>query len=740
MHRINRRSESMFDGGDTSSDDEDDDRDAFGRIAKKKPRIISEDNKITNAKADAAVVAPPPRRHHHINAARQAKMDALLVELSSTKPTTDPGRSVMGGGGDEYGSLHDHNERDGRNGFGNDFDHHFTPQKKGSFVEPGMEHLTTNIFVGNLDPTTTEEELTDAFRRFGDLYSVKIMWPRNNDERSRNRNTGFVCFMHRTDAEDAMDSLDSHDPFDTGRRLLLRWGKNVKMNVKFGTGGVPTNLRKVKDNYRNTSNTSKQSNIADHGTKTLEVDRDKSSTSSTSLSTSLRPSDNASASDVTPVLLTTAYNPAIHLADSITVNIPSDPRRCEFITTVASFVSKDGSALEQKLIETHSLNRDYQFLTPHNNNNNNNDDENDNHDEVRFEEHIFYRWRVYSFSQGDGYSSWRTDPFIMIEPHGRFWIPPPLNTLAAQEEIDAEKSREDAILASQEERRKNCSVNTQQDGITTGAQMRRLNADNNGGAGVKLNQWERKVFHELLYEKLCASQESICETMAFAFDKSGAAHEISQLLLAAVLDSGNEISVDTRIARLFLLSDILFNSQQPGVKNAFHYRDAIEAMSPTVFESLGRHRGGRMTKNRLRKAVLSVLGAWANWSVYTTDFLDELESKFEGHEIKVSPKDVCENFDKNEESLNGEEDDTPPVPIPSTIENNAPAMLTSPQGTWTTANNNIDVQCSNNITTNGDTSDDDLDGESIDSIDGEEFDVVHDGEYVLDGVEQEKVA
>ena len=37
----------------------------------------------------------------------------------------------------------------------------------GSYVEPGMEHLTTNLFVGNLDPTTTEEELTDAFRQFG---------------------------------------------------------------------------------------------------------------------------------------------------------------------------------------------------------------------------------------------------------------------------------------------------------------------------------------------------------------------------------------------------------------------------------------------------------------------------------------------------------------------------------------------------------------------------------------------
>jgi RNA recognition motif-containing protein len=31
--------------------------------------------------------------------------------------------------------------------------------------------LTTNIFVGNLDPCTTEEELTEAFRQFGKIVS-----------------------------------------------------------------------------------------------------------------------------------------------------------------------------------------------------------------------------------------------------------------------------------------------------------------------------------------------------------------------------------------------------------------------------------------------------------------------------------------------------------------------------------------------------------------------------------------
>merc|ERR1719469_304201 len=96
---------------------------------------------------------------------------------------------------------------------------------------------TTNLFVGNLDPTTTEEDLSDVFRTVGDLYSVKIMWPRTAEERARNRNTGFVCFANRDDAAEALEGLDDTDPFRAGRRIVVRWGKNVKTKVRRGTGG-----------------------------------------------------------------------------------------------------------------------------------------------------------------------------------------------------------------------------------------------------------------------------------------------------------------------------------------------------------------------------------------------------------------------------------------------------------------------------------------------------------------------
>jgi U2-associated protein SR140 len=500
--------------------------------------------------------------------------------------------------------------------------------------------------------------------------------------------------MHRKDAEDAMDAYCDADPLETGRRMRLTWGKNVKKTVQFGTG-VPTHFRKKPRSGKKVEGLGMTS--AQRSAMEAEACRDEAQnkTPDASIDVNVSPSDQGPATkqSILAKSVGPVYDPAKHAATAIIVNAPSNPRRQKLITTIASFIAKDGSVLEQKLIERESHNPEFQFLLP-----------NDDADEERLAEHIFYRWRVYAFAQGDGFNSWKTTPFVMIQPNGRFWIPPQLNMEEAHREEEAEKQREESRMAAQEERRK--MLDEKDYDYMTGRQIERATGKDKRGA-IRLNDWEKETFHKLLREKLCATQDSICEAMAFAFDKSGAAAEISGLLKEALLESSNGISVDTRIARLYLLSDILFNSQQPGVRNAFQYRDAIESMSPEVFESLGKHgdgKAGRMTMNRLRNAVSSVLSAWTNWSVYNTNFLDLLECRFEGRDY-VAPK-VQQNINESDGPTNNETADLSSEQ--DATKNEQEVVSTTPRGAWTTSlpitDDNVD----------GEALDDETDGEVLD--------------------------
>lgn len=56
-----------------------------------------------------------------------------------------------------------------------------------------------------------EEQLCRVFGKYGPLASVKIMWPRTEEEKSRNRNCGFVAFMNRKDGEKALDDIEGKE-------------------------------------------------------------------------------------------------------------------------------------------------------------------------------------------------------------------------------------------------------------------------------------------------------------------------------------------------------------------------------------------------------------------------------------------------------------------------------------------------------------------------------------------------
>lgn len=605
------------------------------------------------------------------------------------------------------------------------------------------------------------------------------MWPRTPEERARNRNTGFVCFMLREDAQEAMDTFNEEDPFHNGRRIILRWGKNVKKTVKRGTGGVKI-IKKKAIMQQPLASSSLLPNDYDRITTAQAQQHQKQSQNEFLGGQNQQQQQGIIHSKMSKEPTYPPFVPSKH-SDPIRVKLPSDPFRIRYITTVASFVAKDGSILEKKLVEKAHFNPSLSFLLPRSSSSILAEEQDGKEEEEEKEnECVFYRWRVFAFTQGDGFDSWNTTPFLMFrntqpdpnnnndEKNCRYWIPPPLlNQEAARREDELSEQFERDLQTKMERRRQLNKVSvgmmnnadsgdqsSERESITTtdkknddtrymtGRQLEHAKYSGQGKiAGidnernVQLNDWEREMFDILTRQKLCASRQSICEAMAFCFDKSGAAKQISSLLKDLMLedDSKRNISVDTRIARLFLVSDVLFNSQQPGVRNAFRYRDAIEQMSSEVFRFYGSQKYGRMTMNKLTNAVHGVLDAWMSWSVYNNIFIEDLRAFYEGktppseqrkQQQKEKEKQMLlqQQKEKELESNKRKQDD---------VENKSSSAdkdtSKRPKVEWKPVQQDNAVQVQENPSMNhdgGDLDGDDLDGEDLDGddLDGEDLD------------------
>ena len=69
----------------------------------------------------------------------------------------------------------------------------------------GREDEAKLVVYYHLCVQMNEENLCQLFGKFGPLASVKVMWPRTEEEKARNKNCGFVAYMKREDAEQALD-------------------------------------------------------------------------------------------------------------------------------------------------------------------------------------------------------------------------------------------------------------------------------------------------------------------------------------------------------------------------------------------------------------------------------------------------------------------------------------------------------------------------------------------------------
>jgi len=133
---------------------------------------------------------------------------------------------------------------------------------------------------------------------------------------------------------------------------------------------------------------------------------------------------------------------------------------------------------------------------------------------------------------------------------------------------------------------------------------------------------------EKLLRELSAEREDIAEAMAFALEHAEAAEEVVRVIAESL--TLPETAIQLKVARLYLVSDILHNSSAP-VPKASQYRKYFESTLPAIFASLNekyRSISGRITALGMKEQITRVLRTWEVWSVYPQPFIHKLEQAF----------------------------------------------------------------------------------------------------------------
>ncbi|KAG7484740.1 hypothetical protein MATL_G00053340 [Megalops atlanticus] len=405
---------------------------------------------------------------------------------------------------------------------------------------------TTNLYIGCINPKMNEEMLCKEFGKYGPLASVKIMWPRTDEERTRVTNRGFVAFMTRKDAERALAALDGKTVM--GFEMKLGWGKAVRIPpqplytpigvLKTSTPPAPSGLpfnAQPRERFRNDF--------------TKPWGRSKEEFEKT-------------------------------LSEAVVkVVIPTERNLLGLIHRMIEFVVREGPMFEAIIMNKEKNNPDFRFLF-----------DNKSH------EHVYYRWKLFSILQGESPNEWRTADFRMFRG-GSLWRPPLLKPYLHGDE---DGSEEPSSPSQEEEHKK--------------GQLKAEHRD-------KL---------ENILRALTPRREDIGDAMVFCLERAEAAEEVVGCIVESL--SLLQTPLQKKIARLYLVSDILYNSCAK-VTNASYYRKYFESKLPQIFGDIGeayRNIQARLQAEQFKQKVIVCFRAWEDWAIYPESYLIQLQNIFLG--------------------------------------------------------------------------------------------------------------
>ncbi|XP_029003900.1 U2 snRNP-associated SURP motif-containing protein isoform X4 [Betta splendens] len=247
------------------------------------------------------------------------------------------------------------------------------------------------------------------------------------------------------------------------------------------------------------------------------------------------------------------------------------------IHRMIEFVVREGPMFEAMIMNREINNPMYRFLF-----------------ENQSPAHVYYRWKLYTILQGEAPAKWRTEDFRMFK-NGSLWRPPPLNPYLHGPYDDGDEEDEE-----EESSKKGC-----------------------------LKEDERDKLEEML-RGLTPRRGDIAEAMLFCLNHAEAAEEIVECVTESL--SILKTPLPKKIARLYLVSDVLYNSSAK-VANASYYRKYFETKLCQIFSDLNatyKTIQGHLQSENFKQRVMSCFRAWEDWAVYPDPFLIKLQNIFLG--------------------------------------------------------------------------------------------------------------
>eukprot|EP00698_Gefionella_okellyi_P002222 TRINITY_DN12040_c0_g1_i1.p2 TRINITY_DN12040_c0_g1~~TRINITY_DN12040_c0_g1_i1.p2 ORF type:complete len:802 (-),score=182.07 TRINITY_DN12040_c0_g1_i1:2979-5384(-) len=294
-----------------------------------------------------------------------------------------------------------------------------------------------------------------------------------------------------------------------------------------------------------------------------------------------------------------AFAPSRLIGDRVNVQLPRENTIRNIIDRLAPIVLREGAQYEQHIMTKERENYRYRFLFEHGS-----------------PENIYYVWKQCAVRAGDTSSdTWRTAAFQMFQG-GPFWVPPPL---------PGSNTSHSSAKRSHDESRRGERGDSYSDSSSDSRRSRSRSPVRHQRPRLELAQSDYDKLWDLLQD-LSVSRQLISEAMVFALLHAEAAEDVARIISKSL--TNNETPMGTKIARLYLVSDILHNTQA-GVKNAAAYRTQFENYLPMILESFNhvyRNITSRITAANVKEYVMKVLRTWESWSLYPLPFLNGLKA------------------------------------------------------------------------------------------------------------------